>query len=63
MSVCGTPVYMSPEAWEGRAVPASDQYSLACLYVELRSAGRSFPTTTVRTFCWPTWSRRPIWPL
>jgi eukaryotic-like serine/threonine-protein kinase len=38
-SVRGTPTYMAPEQWEGRAVPATDQYSLAVMAYELL-AGR-----------------------
>ncbi|HTK10996.1 MAG TPA: serine/threonine-protein kinase, partial [Ktedonobacteraceae bacterium] len=34
-SVRGTPSYMSPEQWEGRPVPASDQYSLAVMAFQL----------------------------
>ncbi len=37
MSVfAGTPAYMAPEVWGGEGGPASDQYSLASTYVELR---------------------------
>jgi hypothetical protein len=32
----GTPAYMSPEAWGRSGGPASDQYSLAITYAELR---------------------------
>src|SRR5579884_675717 len=31
----GTPVYMAPEHWRGRAVPATDQYALAAMAYEL----------------------------
>ncbi|MDQ6662066.1 MAG: protein kinase, partial [Chloroflexota bacterium] len=34
-SIRGTPTYMAPEQWEGRAVPASDQYGLAVMAYEL----------------------------
>jgi serine/threonine protein kinase/tetratricopeptide (TPR) repeat protein len=43
MSVCGTPGYMAPEVWGGRGGPASDQYSLACAYAELRLGRMLFP--------------------
>jgi len=36
MSFAGTPAYMAPEIWGGSGGPASDQYSLAFVYVELR---------------------------
>ena len=37
MSVfAGTPAYMAPEVWGGEGGPASDQYSLASTYIELR---------------------------
>lgn len=32
----GTPLYMAPEVWQGKASPRSDQYSLAMTYAELR---------------------------
>jgi serine/threonine protein kinase len=35
-TVCGTPAYMAPEAWRGKASAQSDQYSLAATYAELR---------------------------
>ena len=31
----GTPYYMAPEQWEGRPVPATDQYALAAMAYEL----------------------------
>ncbi|HYT37284.1 MAG TPA: serine/threonine-protein kinase, partial [Ktedonobacteraceae bacterium] len=30
-SIRGTPTYMAPEQWEGRPVPATDQYALAVM--------------------------------
>lgn len=35
-TLAGTPTYMPPEMWKGRARPESDQYSLAIAYAELR---------------------------
>jgi serine/threonine protein kinase len=42
VSGSGTPAYMPPEVWRGRACPASDQYSLALTYAELRLERRIF---------------------
>ncbi len=42
---CGTPAYMAPEVWRGRVGPASDQYSLACAFVEQRLGRLPFPGT------------------
>lgn len=36
VSNSGTPLYMAPEVWRGKVLPASDQYSLASAYVEIR---------------------------
>lgn len=39
----GSLQYMAPEVWErGPDHPASDQYALACLFVELLTGGRAF---------------------
>lgn len=40
-SMVGTPAYMAPEAWRGQYCIASDQYSLAAAYVELRTGQRA----------------------
>src|SRR5262249_19949592 len=40
----GTPLYMSPEIWQGHASVHSDQYSLAVTYAELRLGRRPFPS-------------------
>jgi hypothetical protein len=40
----GTPAYMAPELWRGRASPHSDQYSLAVTYAELRLQRLVFPS-------------------
>ncbi|HMP16634.1 MAG TPA: serine/threonine-protein kinase [Gemmatales bacterium] len=42
-SMVGTPAYMAPEAWRGHYCIASDQYSLAASYVELRTGQRAIP--------------------
>jgi len=42
VSGSGTPAYMPPEVWRGRACAASDQYSLALTYAELRLDRRIF---------------------
>jgi serine/threonine protein kinase len=40
VSFAGTPVYMAPEIWGGKACDQSDLYSLAFCYVELRTGRR-----------------------
>jgi serine/threonine protein kinase len=40
--VLGAPVYMPPEAWLGREVKESDQYSLAVCYAEMRQGRLPF---------------------
>ncbi len=41
----GTPAYMAPEVWRGKASKASDLYSLAYTYAELRLGRRPFAST------------------
>jgi serine/threonine protein kinase len=38
----GTPAYMAPEVWRGKAGARSDQYSLALSYAEMRFGCRPF---------------------
>jgi hypothetical protein len=45
MTVSGTPGYMPPETWKGRASEQGDQYSLAAAYVELRLNRLLFEST------------------
>ena len=44
-SGAGTPAYMAPEVWRGKASKYSDQYSLAYTYAELRLGHRAFAST------------------
>src|SRR5262249_26415033 len=41
-----TPVYATPEAFDGRVSRFSDQYSLAIVYQEMLTGARPFPGTT-----------------
>jgi hypothetical protein len=41
-TLCGTPLYMAPEVWQGQISVHSDQYSLAVTYAELRTGKRIF---------------------
>jgi hypothetical protein len=45
VSGSGTPAYMAPEVWRGKASEASDRYSLALAYAEMRLGHRPFPST------------------
>lgn len=42
MAAQGSPPYIAPEAWFAKTVPASDQFSLATTYVELRTGKLPF---------------------
>src|SRR6266581_3658495 len=44
----GTPTYMAPEQWEGRPVPATDQYALAEMLYELLSGRPPFRGTPMQ---------------
>jgi hypothetical protein len=45
VSGSGTPAYMAPEVWRGKACSQSDLYSLAYTYAELRLGRRPFAST------------------
>ncbi len=45
-SVMGTPTYMAPEQWKGKAEPASDQYSLGVMLFELLTGRLPFVGTS-----------------
>ena len=47
--VAGSPLYMAPEVWEGKPIAASDQYSLAMTYIELRLGRSPFDSTSIVT--------------
>lgn len=47
--VAGSPLYMAPEVWEGKPVAASDQYSLAMTYIELRLGRSPFDSASIVT--------------
>lgn len=48
MNIRGTPTYMAPEQWEGRAVPATDQYALAVMAYELLTGRAPFQGSPMR---------------
>lgn len=46
-STAGTPSYMAPEVWRGKAANQSDQYSLALTYAELRLGRRLLSSSSM----------------
>ena len=42
----GTPEYMAPEQWVGKAVPASDQYSLGVVFYEMITGHKPYTAET-----------------
>jgi serine/threonine protein kinase len=45
--VAGSPLYIAPEGWSAKPVPASDLYSLAVTYIELRVGRAPFASTSM----------------
>jgi eukaryotic-like serine/threonine-protein kinase len=44
-AIAGTPAYMPPEQWRGRALPKSDVYALGCTLYELLTGEQPFQGT------------------
>jgi serine/threonine-protein kinase len=44
-AIAGTPAYMPPEQWRGRALPKSDVYALGCTLYELLTGDQPFQGT------------------
>ncbi len=59
MTVSGTPAFMPPESWSGRASDRSDQYSLAGSYVELRLGRPLFPNQDMAGMMMAHLERKP----
>jgi serine/threonine protein kinase len=55
-----TPIYATPEAFDGRVSRHSDQYSLAVVYQEMLTGVRPFPGTTVLQLAAQHMSSRPL---
>ncbi|HEY1860328.1 MAG TPA: tubulin-like doman-containing protein, partial [Gemmataceae bacterium] len=55
-----TPIYATPEAFDGRVSRFSDQYSLAVVYQEMLTGVRPFPGTTVLQLAAQHMSSRPL---
>jgi serine/threonine protein kinase len=55
-----TPIYATPEAFDGRVSRYSDQYSLAVVYQEMLTGVRPFPGTTVLQLAAQHMSGRPL---
>jgi hypothetical protein len=56
---CGTPLYMAPEVWKKQVCAASDQYSLAAAYAEVRTGRPIFAGTDYVQICLQHASGKP----
>jgi serine/threonine protein kinase len=56
----GTPLYATPEAFDGRVSRYSDQYSLAVVYQEMLTGERPYPGTTLLQLAAQHMSSRPF---
>ncbi|HEV3236889.1 MAG TPA: tubulin-like doman-containing protein, partial [Gemmataceae bacterium] len=55
-----TPIYATPEAFDGRVSRHSDQYSLAIVYQEMLTGARPYPGTTILQLAAQHMSGRPF---
>jgi serine/threonine protein kinase len=56
---CGTPLYMAPEVWKKKVCAASDQYSLAATYAEMRLGRPIYSGTDYVEICLQHASGKP----
>ncbi|WP_052889005.1 protein kinase domain-containing protein [Thermogemmatispora carboxidivorans] len=60
LSIAGTLPYMAPEQFEGRALPASDQYALGCLAYELLTGRQPLAGARGSWFSWALQHREQL---
>ncbi|WP_069805446.1 serine/threonine-protein kinase [Thermogemmatispora onikobensis] len=60
LPIAGTLPYMAPEQFEGRALPASDQYALGCLAYELLTGHKPLAAAGGSWFSWALQHREEL---
>src|SRR6185295_11247676 len=58
-TLAGKPAYTAPETWAGNVGPASDQYSLACTYAEMRFGRAPFTGSGLMEYMLAHRDRKP----